>query len=55
MLANPRPDCRCGHPHTWHEHFRSGDDCGRCTDCPNYRPPRRSLLDRIQAIFRSRR
>jgi hypothetical protein len=34
------PDCdRCGHPHTWHVHYRVGDDCGACTDCPAYRVP----------------
>jgi len=51
MLADPRPTCTCGHPFTFHEHHRSGNDCGTC-DCPTYRPLRVPLLDRLRLWLR---
>lgn len=54
MLADPRPTCTCGHPFTFHEHYRAGDDCGTC-DCRAYQPlqpARVSLLAQLRALWR---
>lgn len=54
MLADPRPDCRCGHPWEVHQHFRDNDDCGLCGRpvCPTYRAPHVPLLERLKAWWR---
>lgn len=37
--SNASEVCRCGHPRTAHEHFRSGSDCGACgpAECRSFR------------------
>jgi hypothetical protein len=51
--------CVCGHPKTVHEHFRDGDDCGRCgkEKCPRYRraPIKRGAAVRIDGDEHGRR
>lgn len=33
-----RRECRCGHPKSAHQHYRSGSDCGTCgpRGCPEF-------------------
>ena len=43
------PDCRCGHPHEWHQHYHDRNYCGTC-DCRSYRRPPgrfRAWLERV--------
>lgn len=48
------PDCAfCRHPHSWHEHYRDGDDCGACVDCRSYRDPR-GVWRRLAEFLRRR-
>lgn len=30
--------CRCGHPKTFHQHYRPETECSICPTCPRYRP-----------------
>jgi hypothetical protein len=29
--------CRCGHPQSAHQHYRSGMECALCLDCLRFR------------------
>lgn len=40
--------CRCGHAHSWHEHYRDGTDCSaKGCQCGNYSPGIRRRLARL--------
>ena len=41
--------CRCGCPRSSHQHYRGGEDCGRCgrKACPSFRRPPRLLGLRV--------
>jgi hypothetical protein len=34
-IEQARCRCRCGHPVSWHEHYRAGTDCSVC-DCARF-------------------